>query len=291
MIKRWIVCLMTFFMTFGSMAASAKTSAKQLSRQNPAGKSIIMYAGHSKAFKVKTNRKIVWSSTSSKVATVSQNGLVKAEKAGNVTIKASLRNSKRSVSWYLKVIKSYYSLYAQYVSALEKKHGKAKYLTEGDADYRDTWMEGVSIIRLIDMDRDGTDELFVGYRDKKYRDFGDICTYDGKKMKVYHSTEINPSDGERTWGYHLYYVPSLKNTFWHYVSGKNCKNKYVYVDQKRIKEADLSTHFKWKNADYCYDGKKTKQIVYYYIGADDDQKLVKQSLQVTKNTRKKLGIS
>lgn len=282
---------MTFFMTFGQSTASAKTSDILLSRQFPTGLSISMYAGHTKTFKVKTNRKIVWSTSSRKVAAVSQKGLVKAKKAGNVTIKARIRNSKRSISWHLRVMKSYYSLYAQYVSKLEKKHGKARYFTEGDADYRDTWMEGVSIVRLLDMNHDGTDELFVGYRDKKYRDYGDICTYDGKKLKTYHSSEIKPSDGERTWGYHLYYVPSLKKTFWHFVSDKNYQNKYVYVDHGAIKEADLSTHFKWKNADYCYDGKKTKQIVYYYTGADEERKLVKQSLKTTNTTRKKLGLS
>lgn len=75
-----------------------------------------------------------------------------------------------------------YNAYLKIVKELINKYGEGKYLEYGDAQ---NYLSGLSVVRLLDFDGDGKNELLCGYYDnvnKRYQQ--QIYSFDGEKANL-----------------------------------------------------------------------------------------------------------
>lgn len=190
---------------------------------------------------------------------------------------------------------NYFSLYADYVRSLEKIYGKGDVEIEEEAEgkgYDYATLRNVGIVRLLDMNNDGIDEMVVGYEDRSaipYSRYVSLCTYDGKKMIVYREETGYPTE----YGYqYKFYRTSEQGIVWQNSwDVRNTKpttgSEYVYLNGNQFVRADWKTEYYSKYELYAaYPWCGLSSPFNGYDAVSD----VRQSLNETKSVRKTLGI-
>lgn len=159
-------------------AASIKLSKLSLTLNK--GKSVTL-----KATVKGTSSKVVWKSSNTSVATVTNKGKVTGKKPGTCTISATINGKKATCRVTVKSSATASAAYKKLIQQYEKKYGKAKHYFYGS---NGIYWTGLCFAKLLDFNNDNTNELILVYQTEasntvKVQYHVELWTFDGKKAK------------------------------------------------------------------------------------------------------------